>query len=73
MTLDELKERLKAAGANGQWVETPGGSFEPEAFTEQRERLAQIKGHLERQLTDDLQLVALLREELNRVKHGGGS
>lgn len=71
--LDELKARLEELGVKGKWVETEGLRFEPESFKKQRELLGQVKGLLERQLEDDVQLVSMLREELNRVKHGGGS
>lgn len=73
ISLEELQAKLKAAGIEGQWVEMGGTQFEPETFKKQRERLVQVRGHLQRQLQDDLQLVAMLREELNRVKRGGGS
>ena len=71
--LDELKARLEKLGINGKWVETEGLCFEPESFKKQRELLGQVKGLLEKQLEDDVQLVSMLREELNRVRHGGGS
>jgi hypothetical protein len=74
MTEDQIKEEMKKLGIDpGSWQKTEGGEAqEPEFIRRQKKRFAQVLPFLEKQLADDIQLLAQLKEAKKRVKYGGG-
>lgn len=74
LTLDEINERLRAAGVepNGTWKENEE-SKAPGFLNQIKELGPLLKDALELQIESDKKTLAELRETLMRLEHGGGS
>lgn len=67
-------ETLKRLGIDtSTWAETPGGAVQPQMVQGQAATLKKVKAMLEQMLEQDNSKVAELREQLARLKFGGGS
>jgi len=74
MTLEEIQAQLEALGIQqDSWRESPGGVRKSPLVEKQKEALLQVKALLEHQLEQDQNRVAELYEQVDRIKHGGGS
>lgn len=72
--MTKLTDILEEAGVTpGEWGETQEHVAGIEAVSRQRENLLKLKGVLEKALVEDQKRLADLREQLIRLKHGGGS
>ena len=74
MSKQDILEDLKRLGINpGAWQKTEGGAVqEPEFVRQQKDHFAKILPFIEKQLADDLQTLAQLKEMKKRAKYGGG-
>jgi len=76
LTMEQVLERLKAAGIDindPKWQErAKGASFEPSQAKQARSLMRHMKKLLEAQLQKDLAEVQRVRENLNRIRYGGG-
>ena len=67
----ELQDLLQKA--NGQWSELPERLVSLGTVEGQKESLIKLRGVLEQIAENDRQTVVRLREQLNRLRYGGGS
>jgi len=74
MSEQDILEELRKLGINpGAWQKTEGSDVrEPEFIKQQKDHFAKILPFLEKQLADDVQTLAQLREMKKRAKYGGG-
>ena len=57
----------------GEWMRMREGTFEPALVKGQKELLLKLKGLLEESVASDQVEIANLKQQLQRLKHGGGS
>lgn len=75
-TPEEITAELKKLGVNiGAWGEAPNGGTEVKlsAVDRQKESLLKLRAVLEGMVEKDRQATLLLRQQLIRLDHGGGS
>jgi len=77
-TDEELRERLEKLGVNGKWQEPPApGKDLPmgdklSVFKKQAALLQQLEKLLQAQVDADSKKLERMREQAERLKHGGG-
>lgn len=73
--LHELQKILEKMGVKnpGQWGESPERTVRLPMVDRQKEALLKLRGVLEGIVEKDRQTVIQLREQINRLKYGGGS
>jgi uncharacterized protein YceH (UPF0502 family) len=75
-TLEEAKAKLRALGLdpdNPAWVRSGKVNVgDLPSMQKQREAFTQVKSLLEQQVAQDQQQILALREQLARLKRGGG-
>lgn len=72
MNTEDLKKDLKQLGINpGDWTEIPDKTL-PGATVSQVASLTKLRDVLEDLAAQDQKTVAKLREQLARLRHGGG-
>jgi len=70
----EVQDLLKKLGLGpGAWGTNPERTVNLPVVENQKESLLKLKGLLEGVVESDRQTVVQLREQLNRLRHGGGS
>lgn len=70
---DQLIEELKKAGIDpNRWVDREDNYVKPMALDEQRKLLTQMRDLLEGIVDQDRKKVLALKEQVARLKHGGG-
>jgi len=57
----------------GKWKEVGGQSHTPKIVKDQRSALLRLKQILEGEVLAHQKKLAIVREQLHRMKHGGGS
>lgn len=73
MTREEFEQLLRSKGIDpGEWKETKSGSIKTPFWEQQKALLEKLKALLEVQVEQDKSKVEELREQLERMKHGGG-
>lgn len=72
-TPEQLVEEMKALGIDlGAWGMSEGGEATMPLLNRQAEVLAKLKGALEGMVVKDLASLEQLREQMERLEHGGG-
>ena len=70
----EIQDLLKRLGLDSkQWGEMPEREVQLPAVDNQKKALIKLQGLLEGVVESDRQTVLQLREQLNRLRYGGGS
>ncbi len=73
-THEQIEEELKAMGIDpGAWGVSEGGEASMPVLNRQAEVLLKLKGALEGMVAKDLASLEQLREQMERLGHGGGS
>jgi chromosome condensin MukBEF ATPase and DNA-binding subunit MukB len=73
-SVDDLLKRLQDLGVQpDQWREVESRSVQPDVVGRSVTVLTQLRDFLEKMLAQDQAQIASLREQLHRLKHGGGS
>jgi len=73
-TIQDAQELLKQLGiSSGQWGNTPDRTIRLPVVDKQSEALLKLRALLENLVESDRQTMLQLREQLNRLQHGGGS
>lgn len=74
MTPEEFERFCAEKGLpKGQWTAMGNEPFEPSAVGAQRELLTQLRDTLQASVQADQDEVVRLKQQLQRLKHGGGS
>lgn len=72
-TPEDLSEQLKTAGIDeGSWQDVEGKRVVPPYVGRQREILLTLRGLAEDNIARDQKKLAVLRQQLHRIRHGGG-
>lgn len=72
--VQEMLDRLKEAGINpGQWHDQPERLVTSGILTGQVGNLQNLKKLLEQLIESDRKRIGVLREQIIRLEHGGGS
>ena len=72
--IQEVLEKLRAAGVEtGQWEEQPEKLVTSRLLTGQIGNLQKLKALLEQLVESDRKRIRVMREQMVRLKHGGGS
>jgi len=70
----ELQDLLTRAGlGNGQWGELPERLVSLGTVEDQKNALLKLQGLLEQVVENDRRTVVRLKEQVNRLRYGGGS
>ncbi len=70
---EDMQEMLRQLGVDpGTWEEIPEG-YTDLGMSESRKKLEQLRNLLTGALEDDQQKLQSLREQVARIRHGGGS
>jgi len=73
MTPEQLVEELKNAGVDPErWVDVEEKMVKPVALDEQRRLLTKMRDMFEGIVEQDRKKVLTLKEQVERLKHGGG-
>ena len=73
MTPEQLVEELKKAGVDPErWVNVEEKMVKPVALEEQRRLLTKMRDMFEGIVEQDRKKVLTLKEQVERLKHGGG-
>lgn len=73
-TPEQIMEELKSLGIDpGAWGFSEGGNAAMPMLNRQGESLKKLKGALEGMVEKDLASLGQLREQMERLEHGGGS
>jgi len=73
-TPEQMVEELKAMGIDlGEWVASDGGDVMMPLVGRQVEAMLKLKSALETMVARDLASLDRLREQVQRLEHGGGS
>lgn len=74
MTPEEIEVELKGLDVNlGAWGDAEGTDVKLNAVERQKAALLHLRSALEGMVEKDRQATMLLREQLTRLEHGGGS
>lgn len=73
-THEQIAEELKSMGLDlGAWGMSDGGEATMPVLNRQAETLVKLRGALEGMVNKDLATLGQLREQVERLEHGGGS
>jgi hypothetical protein len=73
-TSEQLVEEMKALGIDlGAWGSSEGGDATMPVLNRQGEALVKLRVALEGMVAKDLASLGQLREQMERLEHGGGS
>jgi hypothetical protein len=64
---------IKSGLSEGRWADVEEHSVQPPLVTHQAEALIKLRAFLESLVAQDQATVAQLKEQIVRLKHGGGS
>ena len=74
MTPEEIEAKLRELGLKtGGWQDTIDGPRKSPMVEKQKEALIRVRRLLEQQVAQDQAKLAELHEQVNRLRHGGGS